>query len=109
MPSSSITKKLQAAEDRLNQELENVHGEYEQTKAILEKKIQLYNRYQKEDDITEVERLMISNKREWQMAHLLGLIEHEESLNKFSDLTNRIYKVEQRLNRLEDRINGDNE
>jgi hypothetical protein len=64
MPSSSITKKLQAAEDRLNQELENAHGEYEQTKAILEKKIQLYNRYQKEDDITEVERLMVSNRQE---------------------------------------------
>jgi hypothetical protein len=51
-------------------------------KAVFEKRIQLYLRFQSEDGTTELERLMLSNKREWQMAHLLGLIEHEAQNTK---------------------------
>jgi hypothetical protein len=29
---------------------------------------------------------MVENKKQWQMRHLLGLIEHEESINRLSDL-----------------------
>ena len=37
---------------------------------------------------------MLSNKKEWQLSHLLGLIEHADITNKLSDLTQRIYQLE---------------
>jgi hypothetical protein len=35
---------LQAEEDRLDQELEDSHGEYEKMKTVFERRIQLYIR-----------------------------------------------------------------
>ncbi|MGH9983140.1 MAG: hypothetical protein ACRD8W_04195 [Nitrososphaeraceae archaeon] len=98
----TLMKRLQAAEDRLNLELENAHGEFGNTKAVLQKRIDLYGRYEMEDDITELERLMLSNKREWNMAHLLGLIEHEDMINKISELAKRVYELEKKMSRLEE-------
>jgi hypothetical protein len=66
-------------------------------KAVYEKRIQLYLRYLQEDDLTELERLMLSNKREWQMSHLLGLIENEDMVNKLSGLTKRIRRLEEAI------------
>jgi len=63
-------------------------------KAVFEKRIQLYKRYLKENGLTELNRIMLENKKQWQMRHLLGLIEHEESSNWLSDLTERIYRLE---------------
>jgi hypothetical protein len=63
-------------------------------KAVFEKRIQLNDRYLNEDDLTELERLTLSNSKEWQMSHLLGLIEHEDTVNKLSDLTKRIHMME---------------
>jgi hypothetical protein len=77
-------------------EQENSNGDYLKMKAVFEKRIQLYLKYLAEDDLTELERLMLSNKREWQMSHLLGLIEHEDVTNKLSDLTKRIYRLEKK-------------
>lgn len=97
-----LMDKLKAQEDKLNLELENAHGEYAKTKAVLQKRIGLYLRYSKEEEITELERLTLTNKREWNMAHLLLLITHEESLNTFSELTKRIHNLEQKVARLEE-------
>ena len=63
-------------------------------KAVFEKRIQLYKRYLKENGLTELDRIMLENKKQWQMRHLLGLIEPEESINRLSDLTEWIYKLE---------------
>jgi hypothetical protein len=86
--------RLKAEDDKLDLELENAHGDYEETKGVLEKRIQLYKGLLKEDSLTELERLMLSNKKEWQLSHLLGLIEHADITNKLSDLTQRIYQLE---------------
>jgi hypothetical protein len=75
---------LRAKEDKFNLEQENSNGDYSKMKAVYEKRIQQYLRYLQEDDLTELERLMLSNKREWQMSHLLGLIENEDMVNKLN-------------------------
>jgi hypothetical protein len=36
----------------------------------------------------------LENRKEWQMSHLLGLIEHEDMINKLSELTKRVYGLE---------------
>jgi hypothetical protein len=41
-----------------------------------------------------MDRLEVQNKKNWYMAHLLGLIEHEDMVNKLSELTERVYKLE---------------
>jgi hypothetical protein len=89
----TLMKRLRAGEDKLNLEQENSDGDYGRMKSIFEKRIQLYLKYLTEDDLTELERLMISNKKERQMVHLLGLIEHEDIINKLSELTERVYKL----------------
>jgi hypothetical protein len=66
-------------------------------KAVFQKRIQLYLRYLQEDDLTELERLMLSNKREWQMTHLLGLIDQEDMTNKLSELTERVRRLEEAI------------
>jgi len=66
-------------------------------KLVFEKKIQLYKRYlKKEEGLSELERLTLSNKKEWAMSHLLSLIIHEETTSKFSELTKRIYRLEKK-------------
>jgi hypothetical protein len=90
-------KTLRAKEDQLNIEQENSNGDYEKMKIVLQKRIQLYLRYLQEDDLTELERLMLSNKRERQMTHLLGLIEHEDMTNKLSEPTKRIQRLEKAI------------
>ena len=87
---TTLIKTLQVQEDKLNLEQENSNGDYMKMKYIFQKRIQLYNRYFEEDDVTE----LVSNKREWQMSHLLGLIEHEGTTNKLSELTKRIHRLE---------------
>jgi hypothetical protein len=66
-------------------------------KAVFEKRIQLYKRYLKENSLTELDRIMLENKKQWQMRRLLGLIEHEESINRLGDLTERIYRLEKEV------------
>lgn len=87
---------LQAEEDRLDQELEDSHGEYEKMKTVFERRIQLYKRSLRKKDLTELDRLRLENKKEWAMSHLLSLIMREETTNKFSELTKRIYRLEKK-------------
>jgi hypothetical protein len=92
--SKGIMRRLQAETDALDQELEDSHGEYGKMKAVLEKRINLYRFYLKKEGLTEVDRLVLSNKNEWAMSHLLSLIMREDTTNKFSELTKRIYRLE---------------
>jgi hypothetical protein len=91
---------LQAEEDRLDQELEDSHGEYEKMKTVFERRIQLYIRSLRKK-MTELDRLRLENKKEWTMSHLLSLIMHEETTNKFSELTKRTYRIEEKVGREE--------
>jgi len=36
------------------------------------------------------------------MAHLLGIIEHEDNVNKISELTKRVYELERKTVELEE-------
>jgi hypothetical protein len=83
--------------DQLDQQLEGTHGEFDKTKAVLEKKIALYSRYEKSDRLTKMDRLEVQNKKNWYMAHLLGLIEHEDFTNKLIELTERVTKLEKAI------------
>ena len=78
--------------DRLDHEQENSSGEFDKIKFVFEKKIQFCNRFLTEGDLTELDRLMLSNKKEWIMSHLLSLILEEENTNKFSELTKLVYE-----------------
>jgi hypothetical protein len=93
----NLKESLRAEEDELNQQQEDSQGNYEGMKIVLEKKIQLYNKFISEDDLTELDRLTLSNRKEWQMSHLLGLIEHEDVTKKLSELTKRIYRLEKAI------------
>jgi hypothetical protein len=77
-----------AEEDKLNQELEESRGNYEIMKVIFER-IDLFNRFLKKEGLTDLDRLMLENKREWNMSHLLSLIINEETTTKIRDLTKR--------------------
>lgn len=81
--------------DKLDQKLEGAHGEFNKTKAVLEKKRALYSRYENSEGLTKMDRLEVQNEKNWYMAHLLGLIEHEDIINKISELTERVNKLEQ--------------
>jgi hypothetical protein len=77
-----------AEEDKLNQELEESHGNYEIMKVIFER-IDLFNRFLKKEGLTDLDILMLENKREWNMSHLLSLIINEETTAKIRDFTKR--------------------
>jgi hypothetical protein len=93
---------MKIEEDKLDLELEESEGDYEKMKLALEKKIDLYKRFLKKDGLTELDRLRLENKKEWQMAHLLGLIEHEDMINKISDLAKRVYRLEKKTEGLDE-------
>jgi hypothetical protein len=78
---------------KLDHELEETHGEFDKSEPG-EKKIAFYNRYENSDGLTIMDRLEAQNKKNWYMAHLLGLIEHEDMINKSSALTARIHELE---------------
>jgi hypothetical protein len=65
-------------------------------KTVFERRIQLYKRFLKKEGLTELDRLRLENKKEWAMSHLLSLIMREETTNKFSELTKRIYRLEKK-------------
>jgi hypothetical protein len=94
-------ERLQVEEDKLDQEQEDSHGEYEKMRLVFEKRIDLYKLFLKEEGLTELDRLQIENKRQWTMSHLLSLIIHEDTTNKISSRTQRMYQLEKAVKRLE--------
>ncbi len=90
----TLMERLQVEEDKLDQEQEDSHGDYEKMKVAFEKRIDLYKRFLKEESLTELDRLRLENKREWTMSHLLNLIIEKELHVRITDLTKRVYKLE---------------
>jgi len=66
----SVLDRLKAEEDRLNQELEDSHGSYEIMKVVFEKRIDLFNRFLKQESLADLDKLRLKNKKEWNMSHL---------------------------------------
>jgi hypothetical protein len=55
--------KLKVEDDKLNQELEESHGDFDKMKLVFEKRIELYNKFLKDDDLTNrLDRLTLENK-----------------------------------------------
>jgi hypothetical protein len=96
-----LMERLQMEEDKLDQEQEDSRGEYEKMRLVFEKRIDLYKLFLKEEGLTELDRLQIENKRQWTMSYLLSLIIHEDTTNKISSLTQRMYQLEKAVKRLE--------
>jgi hypothetical protein len=92
----TLMERLKVDDHILDQELEDSHSTYEKMTVVFEKRIQIYARHLKKEGLTEIDRLMLSNKKEWSMSHLLSLIEHEKTTNKLSELTKRIYRLEKK-------------
>lgn len=91
----SLMDRLKVEEDRLDQEQLDSHGEYEKMKAVFEKRIDLYKRFLKKSELTDrIDRLMLQNKKEWTMSHLLNLMIEKELRNRITDLTQRVYQLE---------------
>jgi hypothetical protein len=90
----TLMDSLKIEEGKLDLELEESKGDYEKMKLTLERKIDLYKRFLKKDSLTELDRLRLENKKEWQMSYLLLLIIHEETTEKISNLTKRVYRLE---------------
>jgi hypothetical protein len=91
---TTLKNKLREEEDKLNLELEESHGNYEIMKVVFEKRIDLFNSFLKQESLTDLDRLRLENKKEWNMSHLLSLIINEETTIKIRDLTKRVYQLE---------------
>jgi hypothetical protein len=89
-----MTRKLQVEDDKLNQELEESHSNFDKMKLVFEKRIDLFNRFLKEDNLNELDKLTLTNKKEWTMSHLLNLIIEKELRVRITDLTKRVYRLE---------------
>lgn len=82
-------------DEKLNVELEESHGDFDKMKLVFEKKIDLYNKFLKDDELTDrVNRLTLENKKEWTMSHLLNLIIEQELRDKITALTKRLCRLE---------------
>lgn len=68
--------------------------DYEKMKAVFEKRIDLYKRFLKEESLTELDKLTLTNKKEWTMSHLLNLIIEKELRDRLRDLTQRVYRCD---------------
>ena len=86
--------KLKMEDGKLNVELEESHGDPNKMKVALEKKINLYNCFLKGDDLSDLDRVSLENKREWALCHNLILIMGKETSKKIADLTRRVYRLE---------------
>ena len=91
---STLMDKLKVEEDKLNLELEESHGNYEIMKVVFEKRLDLFSRFLKQESLTDLDRLRLENKKEWNISHLLSLIINEETTIKIRDLTKRVYRLE---------------
>ena len=93
----TLMDRLKVEEANLDQEQEDSHGEYTKMKLVFERRIDLYKRYLKKDELSDMEKLTLTNKKEWTMSHLLNLIIEQELRDKITDLTERVYRLEQAI------------
>jgi type III secretory pathway component EscU len=54
--------KLKIEDDKINQELEDSHGDPNRMKVALEKRINLYKRFFKQDDLSNLDRISLKIK-----------------------------------------------
>jgi hypothetical protein len=66
-------------------------------KLVFEKRIELYKRYLKKDSLSDIDKLTLTNKKEW-MSRLLNLVIEQELRERITDLTKRVYRLEEALN-----------
>ena len=93
--------KLKVEDDKLNQELEDSHGDFDKMKLVFEKRIELQNRFLKGDNLSDMDKLTLTNKQEWTMSYLLNLIIEKELRDKIRELTKHVYRLEKVVQRLE--------
>jgi hypothetical protein len=86
--------KLKMEDERLNLELKESRGDPNKMKKALEMKINLYERFLKESDLDDLDRLSLENKREWALCHHLIIVMGKETSKKIADLTRRINRLE---------------
>jgi hypothetical protein len=86
--------KLKMEDERLNLELKESRGDPNKMKKALEMKINLYERFLKESDLDDLDRLSLENKREWVLCHHLIIVMGKETSKKIADLTRRINRLE---------------
>jgi hypothetical protein len=67
-------------------------------KLVFEKRIELYKRYVKKDSLSDIDKLTLTNKKEWMMSRLLNLVIEQELRERITDLTKRVYRLEEALN-----------
>lgn len=92
-----LKEKLKREDDKLNQELEESYGDFDKIKLVFEKRIELYNRFLKEDTFSDMDMLTLTNKKEWTMSHFLNLIIEKELRDRLRDLTQRVYILEKAI------------
>jgi hypothetical protein len=63
-------------------------------KLVFEKRIELYSRFLKEDTLSDMDELTLTNRKEWTMSHLLNLIIEKELRDRIVDITKRVYRLE---------------
>lgn len=59
---------------------------------VFEKRIELYKRFLKKDSLSDIDKLTLTNKKEW-MSRLLNLIIEQELRERITDLTKRVYRL----------------
>ena len=65
-------------------------------KLVFEKRIELYKRYLEKDRLSDIDKLTLTNKKEW-MSRLLNLVIEQELRERITDLTKRVYRLEKAL------------
>ncbi len=53
--------------------------------------------YLKKDSLCEIDKLTLTNKKEWMMSRLLNLVIEQELRERITDLTKRVYRLEKAL------------
>jgi len=66
-------------------------------KLVFEKRIELYKRYLKKDSLSDIDKFTLTNRKEW-MSRLLNLVIEQELRERITDLTKRVYRLEEALN-----------
>ena len=61
-------------------------------KLVFEKRIELYKRYLKKDSLSDIDKLTLTNRKEW-MSRLLNLVIEQELRERITELTKRVYTL----------------
>lgn len=82
-----MVDKLKMEDRKLDAELEEAHGNLDKMRTLLEKRIVFYNGFLKQNDLSDMDRLTLENKKEWTLSHLLIPMVKKELGERLGDLT----------------------